>query len=52
MVCRSCQAENVTAFGAEINIHFPAQEDSGRAPCVGVPEARGLFRLRLYKLYA
>jgi len=26
MVCRSCQAENVTEFGAEINIHFPAQK--------------------------
>ena len=26
MVCRSCQTENVTEFGAEINIHFPAQE--------------------------
>ena len=26
MVCRLCQAENVTEFGAEINIHFPAQE--------------------------
>jgi hypothetical protein len=24
MACRSCQAENVTEFGAEINIHFPA----------------------------
>ena len=26
MVCRSCQAENVTEFGAEINIHFPGLE--------------------------
>ena len=26
MACRSCQAENVTEFGAEINIHFPARE--------------------------
>ena len=26
MACRSCQAENVTEFGAEINIHFPASE--------------------------
>ena len=26
MVCRSCQAENVAKFGAEINIHFPAQK--------------------------
>jgi hypothetical protein len=26
MVCRSCQAKNVTEFGAEINIHFPAPE--------------------------
>ena len=26
MACRSCQAENVTEFGAEINVHFPARE--------------------------
>jgi hypothetical protein len=26
MACRSCQAENVTEFAAEVNIHFPAQE--------------------------
>jgi hypothetical protein len=26
MVCRSCQAENVTEFGAGINIHFPGLE--------------------------
>jgi hypothetical protein len=26
MACRSCQAENVTKFGAEINIHVPAPE--------------------------
>jgi hypothetical protein len=26
MACRSCQAENVTEFAAEINIHYPAQE--------------------------
>jgi hypothetical protein len=26
MACRSCQTENVTEFGAEISIHFPAGE--------------------------
>jgi hypothetical protein len=26
MVCKSCQAGNVTEFGAEINIHFPFPE--------------------------
>jgi hypothetical protein len=26
MACRWCQAETVTEFGAEINIHFSAQE--------------------------
>ena len=29
MVCRSCQAENVREFGAEINIHFPARPGLG-----------------------
>jgi hypothetical protein len=51
MACRS-QAENVTEFSAEINIHFPAKESNGQAHRVGVPEARGLLRLRLYKFYA
>jgi hypothetical protein len=48
MVCRSCQAENVTEFGAEIRIHFPAHQGLDEP----IPEARGLFRLRLHKFYA
>ena len=38
MVCRSCQAENVTAFGAEINIHFPAQEGLDEPPLLVFPK--------------
>lgn len=38
MVCRSCQAENVTEFGAEINIHFPAQEGLDEPPVLVFPK--------------
>ena len=37
MVCRSCQAENVTEFGAGINIHFPGLEGLDEPSRVGVP---------------
>jgi len=33
MACRSCQAENVTEFGAEINIHFPPRRVWTSPPC-------------------
>jgi hypothetical protein len=26
MACRSCESENQTEFGAEINIHFPGRK--------------------------
>ena len=52
MVCRSCQAENVTEFGAEINIHFPAPEGLDEPLVLVFSKLRGLFRLRLYKFYA
>ena len=38
MVCRLCQAENVTEFGAEINIHFPAQEGLDEPPLLVFPK--------------
>ena len=40
MVCRSCQAENVREFGAEINIHFPALERLDEPPVLLFPKAR------------
>jgi hypothetical protein len=38
MVCRSCRAENVTEFGAEINIHSPAQEGLDEPPVLVFPK--------------
>ena len=38
MVCRSCQAGNVTEFGAEINIHFPAPEGLDEPPVLVFPK--------------
>jgi hypothetical protein len=37
MACRSCQAENVTEFGAEISIHFPAPERLDEPPVLVFP---------------
>jgi hypothetical protein len=38
MACRSCQAENVKEFGAEINIHFPAPEGLDEPPVFVFPQ--------------
>jgi hypothetical protein len=38
MVCRLCQVENVTEFGAEINIHFPGQEGLDQPPVLVFPK--------------
>jgi len=38
MVCRSCQAENVTEFGAEINIHFSGPEGLYEPPVLVFPK--------------
>ena len=38
MVCRLCQAENVTEFAAEVNIHFPAKEGLGKPSVLVFPK--------------
>jgi hypothetical protein len=40
MVCRSCQAENVREFGAEINIHFPALVRLDEPPVLLFPKLK------------